>query len=335
MSLVAARGGDHVKLFDVSKDPGINRDLQKDRTTPRADSIQKQRVAASEANDEKESNPLLDAYLKRDEAEKNATPSTCKVAEAVKGAHDVKGTDDVDMSNDGKLVLDFLKANATTEKRQADLDVHIYFEEKRMMKPWRLDPSFATDIECTHHGLSVPIFISVLFFGDRILETHDRRVLFMTLTFPSAGFELRVFDSEFSLVEYFESDNKLESKASSFSDEVSICFYAIKMVVISVVRGCDDSLCNRFELKRSRDGFAMLYRSICAQRLCKRKVVGVGLHKDDARKECGSMRGDEVIRRMKFVWVQVHVARCKADFTYMGGCRLLMFLQERGDVSGA
>nr|GEW14591.1 MICOS complex subunit MIC60 [Tanacetum cinerariifolium] len=87
-------------------------------------------------NDDKEPNPLLDAYLKRDEAEQNATPSTYvdkKVTEVVKGAHDVKGTDDVDMSNDGKLVLDFLQAN-TAEKRQVDLDAHIYSKEKRMMK---------------------------------------------------------------------------------------------------------------------------------------------------------------------------------------------------------
>nr|GEZ23860.1 MICOS complex subunit MIC60 isoform X1 [Tanacetum cinerariifolium] len=56
-----------------------------------------------------------------------------KVAEAVKGAHDVKVTDDVGMSNDKKLVLDFLQANVA-EKRQANLDAYIYSEEKRMMK---------------------------------------------------------------------------------------------------------------------------------------------------------------------------------------------------------
>ncbi|GJY48715.1 hypothetical protein Tco_0438671, partial [Tanacetum coccineum] len=88
-------------------------------------------------NDDKEFNPLLDAYLIRDEAEQNAMPSTYvdkKVAEAVKGAHDVKGTDDVDMSNDEKLVLYFLQAIHAAEKRQADLDAHIYSEEKWMMK---------------------------------------------------------------------------------------------------------------------------------------------------------------------------------------------------------
>ncbi|PWA53827.1 hypothetical protein CTI12_AA441830 [Artemisia annua] len=88
-------------------------------------------------NDDKESNPLLDAYLIRDKAEENATASTYvdkEVAEAVKGADDVKGTDDVDKSNDGKLVLDLLEAIHAAEKRQADLDAHIYSEEKRKMK---------------------------------------------------------------------------------------------------------------------------------------------------------------------------------------------------------
>nr|GEU44045.1 MICOS complex subunit MIC60 [Tanacetum cinerariifolium] len=88
-------------------------------------------------NDDIESNPLLDAYLIRDETEQKATPSTYvdkEVAEAVKGAHDVKGTNDVDVSNDGKLVLDFLQAIHAAEKRQADLDARIYSEEKRMMK---------------------------------------------------------------------------------------------------------------------------------------------------------------------------------------------------------
>ncbi|GKC98850.1 hypothetical protein Tco_1169125 [Tanacetum coccineum] len=88
-------------------------------------------------NDDKESNPLLDAYLIRDETEQNATPSTYVdkvVGEAVKGTDDVKGTNDVHMSNDGEVVLDFLQAIHTAEKRQADLDARIYSEEKRMMK---------------------------------------------------------------------------------------------------------------------------------------------------------------------------------------------------------
>ena len=38
------------------------------------------------------------------------------------------------ISKDGKLVLDFLQAIHTAEKRQAELDAHIFAEEKRKIK---------------------------------------------------------------------------------------------------------------------------------------------------------------------------------------------------------
>lgn len=83
-------------------------------------------------NDNKEPDPLLEAYLIRGESEQNVAASSYQdkeVAEAVKG-----DDDDVYMSKDGKLVLDFLQAIHTAEKRQADLDAHIFSEEKRLMK---------------------------------------------------------------------------------------------------------------------------------------------------------------------------------------------------------
>lgn len=43
-------------------------------------------------------------------------------------------SNDAYLSKDGKLVLDFLQAIHAAEKRQAELDAHIFAEEKRKMK---------------------------------------------------------------------------------------------------------------------------------------------------------------------------------------------------------
>jgi len=40
------------------------------------------------------------------------------------------------VSEDGKLVLDFLQAIHAAEKRQADLDAHVFNEEKKVLKVW-------------------------------------------------------------------------------------------------------------------------------------------------------------------------------------------------------
>lgn len=42
------------------------------------------------------------------------------------------------ISKDGKLVLDFLQAIHTAEKRQAELDAQVYAEEKRALKVWNV-----------------------------------------------------------------------------------------------------------------------------------------------------------------------------------------------------
>lgn len=40
------------------------------------------------------------------------------------------------VSEDGKLVLDFLQAIHAAEKRQADLDTRVFNEEKKALKVW-------------------------------------------------------------------------------------------------------------------------------------------------------------------------------------------------------
>ncbi|KAI3824442.1 hypothetical protein L1987_05902 [Smallanthus sonchifolius] len=83
------------------------------------------------SNDTKEPNSLLDEYLVRDQAEQNSAVSTYLDKEV---AAAVEGTDAVYVSKNGTLVLDLLEAIHTAEKRQADLDAHIFSEEKRLMK---------------------------------------------------------------------------------------------------------------------------------------------------------------------------------------------------------
>lgn len=49
-------------------------------------------------------------------------------------AEAVMGNNDIYVANDGKIVLDFLQAIHTAEKRQEDLDARIFSEEKRLLK---------------------------------------------------------------------------------------------------------------------------------------------------------------------------------------------------------
>jgi len=46
----------------------------------------------------------------------------------------IEDSNDVYISKDGKLVLDFLQAIHAAEKRQAELDARVFAEEKRKIK---------------------------------------------------------------------------------------------------------------------------------------------------------------------------------------------------------
>ncbi|CAH1427821.1 unnamed protein product [Lactuca virosa] len=83
------------------------------------------------SNDNKEPDALLDEYLLKDKAEESAPVSSYPEKEI---AEAVKGNNDIYVSNDGKIVLDFLQAIHTAEKRQEDLDARIFSEEKRLIK---------------------------------------------------------------------------------------------------------------------------------------------------------------------------------------------------------
>ncbi|KAJ0770548.1 putative mitochondrial inner membrane protein Mitofilin [Helianthus annuus] len=83
------------------------------------------------SNDAKEPNSLLDSYLVEDQVEQNAATSSYPDKEV---AAAVEGNDDDDVLKNGTLILDLLEAIHAAEKRQADLDAHIFSEEKRLMK---------------------------------------------------------------------------------------------------------------------------------------------------------------------------------------------------------
>ncbi|KAL4579776.1 hypothetical protein LXL04_015941 [Taraxacum kok-saghyz] len=81
-----------------------------------------------ESNGNKEADSLLDEYLLKDKSEQSDAVSSYPEKEAVKGSNDIY------VSNDGTIVLDFLQAIHTAEKRQEELDARIFSEEKRLMK---------------------------------------------------------------------------------------------------------------------------------------------------------------------------------------------------------
>ncbi|OVA03321.1 Mitochondrial inner membrane protein Mitofilin [Macleaya cordata] len=99
---------------------------------------------ASVVNDAEPPSSLLDAYsLQKDEG----SPTTSFGGEVTDGSTSTPFSEekevlrstgeelkDAYISKDGKLVLDFLEAIHAAEKKQADLDAHIFFEEKRMLK---------------------------------------------------------------------------------------------------------------------------------------------------------------------------------------------------------
>uniref|UniRef100_A0A5B7A9L1 MICOS complex subunit MIC60 n=1 Tax=Davidia involucrata TaxID=16924 RepID=A0A5B7A9L1_DAVIN len=74
---------------------------------------------------------LLDAYYLRDKAEETSATSSNEHKDSIGVIEDMN---DVHISKDGKLVLDFLQAIHAAEKRQAELDAHIFAEEKRIVK---------------------------------------------------------------------------------------------------------------------------------------------------------------------------------------------------------
>ncbi|CAK9185768.1 unnamed protein product [Ilex paraguariensis] len=81
--------------------------------------------------DTPEPSSLLDAYHLKDETEKTAAAASTEDKDLVGAVEDLN---DAYISKDGKLVLDFLQAIHAAEKRQAELDAHIFAEEKRMIK---------------------------------------------------------------------------------------------------------------------------------------------------------------------------------------------------------
>lgn len=75
-----------------------------------------------------QSSTLLDEYNLNNQPELNTPTLSAK--------HEAKKEDSSDnhVNEDGKLVLDFLQAIHAAEKRQAELDAHIFAEEKRKLK---------------------------------------------------------------------------------------------------------------------------------------------------------------------------------------------------------
>ncbi|KAL4573452.1 hypothetical protein LXL04_020260 [Taraxacum kok-saghyz] len=76
-------------------------------------------------------NSLLDEYLLKDKSEQSdavsSYPQKCLITCDVKMKEAVKGSNDIYVSNDGMVFLDFLEAIHTAEKRQEELDAYFKF----------------------------------------------------------------------------------------------------------------------------------------------------------------------------------------------------------------
>ncbi|KAL4562093.1 hypothetical protein LXL04_034285 [Taraxacum kok-saghyz] len=74
---------------------------------------------------------LLDEYLLKDKSEQSdavsSYPQKCLITCDVKMKEAVKGSNDIYVSNDGMVFLDFLEAIHTAEKRQEELDAYFKF----------------------------------------------------------------------------------------------------------------------------------------------------------------------------------------------------------------
>ncbi|CAM8953916.1 unnamed protein product [Rhodiola kirilowii] len=79
--------------------------------------------------------PLLDAYNLRENSEEGmASLSNEDIGISIDETRRKEDHSDAYISEDGKLVLDLLQAIHAAEKRQAEIDAHVFAEEKRMLK---------------------------------------------------------------------------------------------------------------------------------------------------------------------------------------------------------
>ncbi|XP_068316074.1 MICOS complex subunit MIC60, mitochondrial [Pyrus communis] len=111
------------------------------KTPPPQPDIVQDKAEVAFGIDEEPSGSLLKAYHLKDAADEsieitnredgneyNNFPNEKEAPDAIEALNDAY------ISKDGKLVLDFLQAIHTAEKRQAELDARVFSEEKRMLK---------------------------------------------------------------------------------------------------------------------------------------------------------------------------------------------------------
>lgn len=79
--------------------------------------------------------PLLDEYHLRENADKMAFLSSEHLSKEEQALDSTsEELNDSQLLKDGKLILDFLQAIHAAEQRQAELDAHVFSEEKRVLK---------------------------------------------------------------------------------------------------------------------------------------------------------------------------------------------------------
>ncbi|KAI4371248.1 hypothetical protein MLD38_019509 [Melastoma candidum] len=109
---------------DHSLTPLSHENGQHEISTSVEDIVSEDRLEESSSKEISKDTSLLEAYNLEDNSEEK--PSSF--------SHGIEELNEAAVTKDGRLILDFLQAIHAAEKRQADLDSHLFAEEKRALK---------------------------------------------------------------------------------------------------------------------------------------------------------------------------------------------------------
>ncbi|KAL5556415.1 hypothetical protein UlMin_038651 [Ulmus minor] len=133
---------EELRTSPISTQTSVDEEENELKAAPSLNVTSEEREQDAQVKDAEPPSSLLEAYNLRDKADESIETSLhgqssndlnfAKEKEAFTNA--LEDLNDGYITKDGKLVLDFLQAIHTAEQRQAELDAHLYAEEKRALK---------------------------------------------------------------------------------------------------------------------------------------------------------------------------------------------------------
>ncbi|KAL5555934.1 hypothetical protein UlMin_038170 [Ulmus minor] len=133
---------EELRTSPISTQTSVDEEENEVKAAPSLNVTSEEREQDAQVKDAEPPSSLLEAYNLRDKADESIETSLhgqssndlnfAKEKEAFTNA--LEDLNDGYITKDGKLVLDFLQAIHTAEQRQAELDAHLYAEEKRALK---------------------------------------------------------------------------------------------------------------------------------------------------------------------------------------------------------